>query len=1003
MGRVQGVSSGSSASGAGAQAAAERAAEEARRAAEAARRAAEAAARAAEAARRAAEAARQQQQVAQKSVTDAQKATLKPGLTPGQAQQSKTALDAAGQKLKQATDRVAAADVKVRDTAKKAETAALKANTLATQTNAKPPFSRQDLQRIKTGLGEDAATFDGPPVGSEFRKRFGPQEGPQAANSTEATSLLTEDARDGKANCLDVAADWIDKSSPELRGRAEMVFLKDQRAGAEGDSGHVVVKQGDKVFDPTSQKSYDSLDSYLKEQPQYQEAGRLPAKDVKSILDAPPGSPERQAAITKAGVPPELQRMMVADNANLPRNQPVNPSDLPKQEPTPNQPLNPKSVAEANDYYDKLIKKAPVTNRDTDIRGKFFGVIEEKKNDPDFIAQFVKRLKDDKELDGIVAPKGSSFFDTKENGEYTLTTKDGEKTREQILGALKSARDKGYLGDQDLRDLAGTNPTWKNIGARLGVERLGTDPAHAGPINEIKSKTGEVTKANDAVKEKNTELQRQLARVGPGLTSEQKQKYIEAYRNDPKNKAVYDTADQKKRELAETLQKPANAAVLARASIQDPAARQAIYDAMKEVAHSPDPKVAVDFAKQVQKDPELKKAFGTQPDFEKDITAPAVQNLAGKYIAANPGEPKKAYEQYKEDIKGLVDSYAKPGVETKGSAADGQQAWADLDGAADGDPDKLKSLTEDWDNASPTTRALRGGAVAFYAAWGKDKLDNQAYADGIKDLATAGEQGLELAAGATQSLVNAGKLGSKGATFAKLAAELSPALGVVANAASLASHTQKTAETKNPAYAVAAFGDAIAVLGSVAQTLPGGAVAGSLTRGFGEAFSGVAELVGNGIEDIKKNDDIKKYLQAALPNDKNYQEQLLHGDSHQLANLTKDMGLSPEQIQDLSKQLPLVRGEGQDNALPILAQRLKYGGVTGEQAAGLLKAVAQSDPKDPKGALRRLLTPLNLDSSSQPIRNRQELIDNLSRYTNGNPAAQAAVDYLKSLPVERPR
>ncbi|MFP2927099.1 hypothetical protein ACLESO_18235 [Pyxidicoccus sp. 3LG] len=128
-----------------------------------------------------------------------------------------------------------------------------------------------------------------------------------------ASNLLTENTRDGQANCLNVAANWLDLASPEIRGRSELLFLKDNRAGAEGQSGHVVIRQGNKVYDPTTKKSYDSTEAFLKEQPHYQPVGSIPGGQAKKILDAPPGSPERARAIEKARVPPELQSMMVAD------------------------------------------------------------------------------------------------------------------------------------------------------------------------------------------------------------------------------------------------------------------------------------------------------------------------------------------------------------------------------------------------------------------------------------------------------------------------------------------------------------------------------------------------------------------------------------------------------------------------------------------------------------------------------------------------------------------
>lgn len=164
-----------------------------------------------------------------------------------------------------------------------------------------------EAQQAAEAALKSGTAFEGTPSRqAEFDKRLGTE--------APATSLLTEDAKDGQVNCLDVAADWANKATPELRGRSEMVFLKDTRAGAEGESGHVVVRQGESVFDPTTKKSYESLEAFKKAQPHYEEAGSLSANHVKNILAAPPGSPERAAALERAKVPPGLQKMMVADS-----------------------------------------------------------------------------------------------------------------------------------------------------------------------------------------------------------------------------------------------------------------------------------------------------------------------------------------------------------------------------------------------------------------------------------------------------------------------------------------------------------------------------------------------------------------------------------------------------------------------------------------------------------------------------------------------------------------
>ncbi|RKG61860.1 hypothetical protein D7X30_00505 [Corallococcus sp. AB011P] len=130
-----------------------------------------------------------------------------------------------------------------------------------------------------------------------------------------ATSLFTENIQDRKVNCLDQAADFLNKSSPAIQARSEMVFLKDSRGGVEGQAGHVVVRQGGRVLDPSNGKSYEDMKSLFKEQPQYSEAGSIPGTTAAKVLNTEPGSPERAQALADAKISPALQKMMVADSA----------------------------------------------------------------------------------------------------------------------------------------------------------------------------------------------------------------------------------------------------------------------------------------------------------------------------------------------------------------------------------------------------------------------------------------------------------------------------------------------------------------------------------------------------------------------------------------------------------------------------------------------------------------------------------------------------------------
>jgi hypothetical protein len=259
------------------------AAEAARRAAaEAARRAAEEAARraAAEAARRAAAeaAARQATEVAARQATQAPRQPVEAAArqpTEVATRQQQSTFEPAGAKDRVSLDAVAA----------------------------RPPA---DAARRPTeaAMRQQQSTFE--PAGAKNRLNLDGASAP-------ATSLLNENTNDTAVNCLDQAADWVNRSSPELQARSELVFLEDQRAGAEGQSGHVVVRQGERVLDPSNGQSYEDMQAFSQQNPQYREAGTLSGTDAARVFATQLGSPERAQALAEANVSPELQRMMVAD------------------------------------------------------------------------------------------------------------------------------------------------------------------------------------------------------------------------------------------------------------------------------------------------------------------------------------------------------------------------------------------------------------------------------------------------------------------------------------------------------------------------------------------------------------------------------------------------------------------------------------------------------------------------------------------------------------------
>lgn len=127
-----------------------------------------------------------------------------------------------------------------------------------------------------------------------------------------ATTLLTENTRDGQRNCLDAVGDWLALATPQLRARSEVLILRDTRAGAQGTTGHAVIRQGESIFDPSTGKSYANFKEF-NAAGNYQLVHTTSGAAMQRVLSTPAGSPERQQALDAARIPAAVQNMLLAD------------------------------------------------------------------------------------------------------------------------------------------------------------------------------------------------------------------------------------------------------------------------------------------------------------------------------------------------------------------------------------------------------------------------------------------------------------------------------------------------------------------------------------------------------------------------------------------------------------------------------------------------------------------------------------------------------------------
>ncbi|HVG57834.1 MAG TPA: hypothetical protein VNA24_04720 [Hyalangium sp.] len=195
-----------------------------------------------------------------------------------------------------------------------AEEAARKAAAAAAQRAAEQAAAAA-AQRAAEQVRAQAGQLRQQIIGGDTFQRSAPAQlfgGQQAVAKT--STLATENRRDGQSNCLDQVGDML-ASDPALRAQGEVIFLRDTRAGAEGQSGHVVIKRGNEIWDPATEQ-WSPAAQWLRANPQYQVAGTASGQAVHNILEAPVGD-ARNKAIAASGISPALVNMAVADEVDI--------------------------------------------------------------------------------------------------------------------------------------------------------------------------------------------------------------------------------------------------------------------------------------------------------------------------------------------------------------------------------------------------------------------------------------------------------------------------------------------------------------------------------------------------------------------------------------------------------------------------------------------------------------------------------------------------------------
>ncbi|MEH6417068.1 hypothetical protein [Pseudomonas sp. CGJS7] len=558
-------------------------------------------------------------------------------------------------------------------------------------------------------------------------------------------------------------------------------------------------------------------------------------------------------------------------------------------------------------------------------------------NDQAYLGELARLAKDGGELQAAASTMPGGLFQKDASGAYSWTNENqGDARRDAFAGLVHAGLERGTLKEADIRNDAATNPVWVDVAQRIGLPQVGPTDAS----RQVAGKVDELSGAQKSAKEDAAKLDKELggllAEAGP-LTPQQQAKFVEAYRNDPEHKPTYDKAIETSQALNDYLANNRDAVL--DASVRDPEVAQQTHDSIVALAESGHGITALTYLAEVQRVPDsaLGVAFAKFGDLNGDVLTNASSSAMAELLAKNDGSVSAAQAQF----TNLMDAIGK-GVPAWGGYKDFSEGQKVLDAFASGDFKAIDYYSKLYNDASPAMRAFAGAGVVLGAVSATAAGKEGDYVNAIKGYAQAGENGARLVAGALNGLADSGRLAQYAGTFtgaAGFAAKLAPALGLIANTASLV-HSFGEAKDGNVGYGIALFGDVIGVLGSAMECFPPTAIPGAIVAGIGAIVSGIGGFIGELINGGERRDEIRGLLKDAGVDPAIIDNMVSSGSK--LVEMTKDLNMTPEQVQSLIKSQPGIAfspGHAQS-----FVDAAKACGLSGAEVQTFAEKMAQDRP-----------------------------------------------------------
>lgn len=548
----------------------------------------------------------------------------------------------------------------------------------------------------------------------------------------------------------------------------------------------------------------------------------------------------------------------------------------------------------------------------------------------------------------------------------TLSERGGEQVTNDIARQLaEKVPDQSNLQklDDTLHDLAEDGRAIELSTALVGeLSRLGKTEAVRElsdvVLEGLDTVKGTYESTREAREAADQEMQAMLSEFNGLLTPEQQSQFIANYRDEHAD--VYAAEVEAAQLLDGYLE--ANGPALDAIAVADPGRADDVVGAYEQLARSPLPARAVEWAAQTMQDGSpTRAAFADEAqNILEKIVEPGLPGALSQYQIESGAEDEEVsgriamekFEALFEDFKTAKGLLEAPG-DLAGALEDGQAYVDAMKLAAGGDKTALEAILADR-NKLQGLSGLNSSIAAAGLVFAVSNLDGQRGFDLVQSVGSIGEAGLDLATRAIGSLESSGRLSSSsravaGAGF--VSGKILPGLGVALSALSTIDAAGDFFREGGGRNAARAISSAVTLVGGTLALFPATAPIGAALVIVASVGGFIADQIFGADERQKFNEEQQRLLEPILTDGFGDNErvreaarQIAFGDLN-MNELLETSRLSPRQFVDLMGSVPFAN----DRLFPRVVDLMAGQGLTGTELletvkkldeAGLLESMA---------------------------------------------------------------